>query len=697
MCLLMALSIFVSCGGNGTEPITTPKTTTGGDTPEEGIVLDNTEGLIIAVGETKKLSAINIATNTQTLTVLWSSSDPAVAVVDTQGNVTGVADGEALITASTIDGKYNASCPVKVSSSVSGVTLDKNTLELEVGSSYALNATVLPEGIPNNGVTWYSSVETVATVTNSGVVTAVANGTTSIGVKTVDGEYTAFCTVTVVTSVRSIELSSTVLELNKGVSGKLTYTITPITASDKSVAWSSSDEGVAMVSGQGMVTAVGAGTAVITVQASNGTKASCVVTVKSPVTGVTINPSSLRLSVNNGSQLSAIINPADADIQDVRWSTNNPSVATVGELTGVVTAHSPGVAIITVTTVDGLYSDTCEVTVYRPLSSMSFEQNRYEMDINTTIDLVLNTFPADAEKGTITFQSSNDDVATVDPDGKVRGISHGEVTITASSEYGITATCTVNVIDPEQLKVKVDSIEIENDELLMMHEGEKVELKVKILPEDATDKSYSIKLSNDLFVKIIDNNIILAVAPGTVRITVTSTDGGYTAEITVNVTALSQEEIQNAIDDYNSEINAENKRHDDEVARLEKELADKTANHNTTISGIDKSIEEYTLEQNQLDAQIQEYRDKYNQAIDESDQTVADEYSGLISTAMARVNELTALIEDQKITRKTIADQLAQIQAANSAERVKEDNAHTKNMEQIRAKYEYILKYVEES
>ena len=231
----------------------------------------------------------------------------------------------------------------------------------------------------------------------------------------------------------------------------------------------------------------------------------------------------------------------------------------------------------------------------------------------------------------------------------------------------------------------------------MMHEGEKVELKVKILPEDATDKSYSIKLSNDLFVKIIDNNIILAVAPGTVRITVTSTDGGYTAEITVNVTALSQEEIQNAIDDYNSEINAENKRHDDEVARLEKELADKTANHNTTISGIDKSIEEYTLEQNQLDAQIQEYRDKYNQAIDESDQTVADEYSGLISTAMARVNELTALIEDQKITRKTIADQLAQIQAANSAERVKEDNAHTQNMEQIRAKYEYILKYVEES
>ena len=133
------------------------------------------------------------------------------------------------------------------------------------------------------------------------------------------------------------------------------------------------------------------------------------------------------------------------------------------------------------------------------------------------------------------------------------------------------------------------------------------------------------------------------------------------------------------------------------MARLEKELADKTANHNTTISGIDKSIEEYTLEQNQLDAQIQEYRDKYNQAIDESDQTAADEYSGLISTAMARVNELTALIEDQKITRKTIADQLAQIQAANSAERVKEDNAHTQNMEQIRAKYEYILKYVEES
>ncbi len=691
----MSLSLFVSCGDNE-DTKKNEKTTTGVDAEQEGITLDNTAGLIIAVGETKKLTAYNILTNSETLTVLWSSDDNSVATVDTKGNVTGVVDGSTTITATTIDGKHSASCPVTVSSVVSGVVLDKSALELEIGTSYALTATVLPEGISNNGVTWISSVESVATVSETGVVTAVGNGVTSIGAKTKDGEFTAFCTVTVVTPTTGVTMTSTTLKLSKGVSSALSCTVLPDDASNKNVIWRSSNESVATVNMNGIVTGVGAGSATITVETVNGGfTAECQVTVTSPVTGVSVNIPSLRLSVGNSEQLTAIISPIDADIKDVKWSTSNARVAAVGESTGIVKAVGSGNATITVTTVDGLYTATCEVSVYQPITSMSFESGSYEMKIGETLALILNKLPADADMETITFACSDGTIASVDENGVVEGIANGTVTITATSEYGVVAQCTVNVIDPAMLKVPVDSVVIGNDNIVSLHEGESVEILYTVLPENATNKECKITVSNDDVVKVIDGRIV-AVANGTARVRVESIDdSGKYDEIVVNVTSLSDEEIQEKITEYQNAIKAENERHDAELSKLESDFRKKTTEYNAILENLDKSNENYNIERTKKAAQLAEYEANLLEATNAGNQELISEYANLVANTKDEIDDIDDAIEDNNLTRKTVAEELAALQSASSNSRTTENALHESNINSIEKQYEYIKKYIE--
>lgn len=170
--------------------------------------------------------------------------------------------------------------------SVTGVSLNKNTLSLDKGTSETLTATVAPSNATNKNVTWTSNNTTVATVDN-GVVTAKAAGTATITVKTEDGNKTASCTVTVaeasVISVTSVTLNKNTLSLEKGSSETLTATVMPSNATNKNVTWTSNNTDVATVN-NGVVTAVAAGTATITVKTEDGNKtASCTVTVTNPV------------------------------------------------------------------------------------------------------------------------------------------------------------------------------------------------------------------------------------------------------------------------------------------------------------------------------------------------------------------------------------------------------------------------------
>ncbi len=302
--------------------------------------------------------------------VAWSSSDRSVATVDKTGTVQGLKPGTATVTA-TAEGK-SGTCTVTVKAkavNVTEVTLDKTELTLTEGETETLTATVKPDNADNRKVTWSSDKTDVATVDGAGKVTAVKAGEAVVTVTTENGGKTATCKVTVkakTVSVTEVTMDKTELTLTEGETETLTATVRPDNADNRKVTWSSDKTEIATVDGAGKVTAVKAGEAVVTVTTEDGGKtASCKVTVKAkvvPVTGVDVKPWSVTIGANGTTKLTCTVAPSNATNRNVRWESDNPSVATV-DSDGNVRAVSAGVAKVSAVTEDGGFRSGCTVTV----------------------------------------------------------------------------------------------------------------------------------------------------------------------------------------------------------------------------------------------------------------------------------------------------------------------------------------------
>lgn len=171
----------------------------------------------------------------------------------------------------------------------------------------------------------------------------------------------------------SISLNKTSMSLNKGGSETLTVNRSPSAVSYPTITWTSSNTNVATVDSNGKVTAKGNGTAIITAKTTDGTNLSktCTVTVTTPVTGVSVSPTTLTLNVGGTYTLAKTVSPSGASNQNVTWSTDNTAVATV-DSSGKVTAVSKGTATITCTSSENSsYKGTCAVTVNQQATGIS--------------------------------------------------------------------------------------------------------------------------------------------------------------------------------------------------------------------------------------------------------------------------------------------------------------------------------------
>ena len=335
------------------------------------VTLDKTE-LTLTEGETETLTATVRPDNADNRKVTWSSDKTEIATVDGAGKVTAVKPGEAVVTVTTEDGGKTATCKVTVKAKAIGVTevtLDKTELTLTEGETETLTATVRPDNADNRKVAWSSDKTEVATVDGAGKVTAVKAGEAVITVTTEDGGKTASCKVTVkakAVGVTEVTLDRAELTLTEGETETLTATVKLDNADNRKVTWSSDKTEIATVDGAGKVTAVKAGEAVVTVTTEDGGKtASCKVTVKAkvvPVTGVDVKPWSVTIGVNGTTKLTCTVVPSNATNRNVRWESDNPSVATV-DSDGNVRAVSAGVAKVSAVTEDGGFRSGCTVTV----------------------------------------------------------------------------------------------------------------------------------------------------------------------------------------------------------------------------------------------------------------------------------------------------------------------------------------------
>ncbi len=164
-----------------------------------GVTLERHEAVLRPDAETT-LTAHVQPSDAANQKVIWTSSDPAVATVDASGKVTAVSQGTTVITVTTEDGGFTATCEVTVQIidvPVEGVTVDPTEATLKVGETVQLTAAVSPDNADIKVVDWSSSDETVATVKENGLVTAVGAGTAQITAKTVNCGYSAICTITV--------------------------------------------------------------------------------------------------------------------------------------------------------------------------------------------------------------------------------------------------------------------------------------------------------------------------------------------------------------------------------------------------------------------------------------------------------------------------------------------------------------------
>ncbi len=270
---LVICGLIFSCNKDDVDP----------DIPVESIVLDATE-LTITVDETKKINFNILPENATSKTVTWNSENIGIATVNNDGEVTGVAAGEATITATV--GNKTATCNITVTEKFIAVeSISLNEQEVSTKDNIQLIASILPENASNKTMSWSSSNEEVATVDQNGNVTTVSVGETTITVTTEDGEKQAFCKVIVEpTSVTEITLEVEELLLGLEESITIQATVEPENATNKNVIWSSDDESVATVDNEGKVTTMAVGEANITATTEDGgIKATCKVTVSAAV------------------------------------------------------------------------------------------------------------------------------------------------------------------------------------------------------------------------------------------------------------------------------------------------------------------------------------------------------------------------------------------------------------------------------
>lgn len=354
----------------------------------------------VEVGKTIQLTADITPANATIKNCEWSSSDETIAEVDGNGLVTGVKEGSVVITAKAADGSEktaNVTLTVKKASiPVTGIALDKTKLDLEVGGTADLKASITPDTAANKTVLWTSSDETLAKVEN-GKVTALKAGIVTITAASADNpEIKAECAVTIkeaageIIKVTGITLDKTAMELKAGETGQLTAAVAPADATDKEVEWVSEEPAIATVDSTGKVTAVKAGkTKVHAISRSDKTiSADCVITVTTASTGDSDNknPDGDKKpdpgpGTNGGQQASISLSKANVTLYTgkagnsavvkptvqgttaaVSWTSSNKKIATVTG--GTIKAVKKGTAVITAT-VNGV-SATVKVTVKNP-------------------------------------------------------------------------------------------------------------------------------------------------------------------------------------------------------------------------------------------------------------------------------------------------------------------------------------------
>ena len=466
---------------------------------------------VLGVGQSEKLSYTITKNSYAVLT--WESSNPDVVRVAEDGTITGVSAGTAGVRVKTHNGK-SATISVTVYASPTRVDVKCPAMELGAGQKLELTATT-DSANPHAIVGFVSSDAGVASVTESGVVEALAAGRVTITAQAYNG-VSGSVTLTVHPAPESVALPAESLIMGVQQTGSLAAILPQGTMAE--LTYASSNRKVVSVDAAGNIKALRTGTAVIQVTTHNGKSASCKVSVYKAPTSIKFSSKTAVLGVGQSEKLSYTITKNSYAV--LTWESSNPDVVRVAE-DGTITGVSAGTAGVRVKTQNGK-SATAKVTVYERPTYLALKTDLALMGVGQKLNLNINIDTANPNA--VTYTSSNTGVAKVAADGTVLAVGPGVATITARSYNGLQDTAEITVkAAPSSVRVSPSSI--------TMGIGEVYALSPVITDGSYTQFTYAASNSR---VSVTEGGLITARKSGTAKVTVT-THNGKKATLSINV------------------------------------------------------------------------------------------------------------------------------------------------------------------
>lgn len=498
----------------------------------------NETSISMVTGETFQLSAEVLPIFASTKDLTWSSSNPDIATISESGLLTAIAPGNAVVTATAVDGSgVTAICEVAVTGvPVSSISINRTTTELKVTESVQLSAIVLPANAYDKTIDWSSGDETIATVDSQGLVTALKEGDTQIIATSISNpETSAICHVIVIpTPVSSIELNLTEVSLEVGQTRQVKASVSPQTATAKEINWRSTDANIASVDAEGVITAVALGSTTIIAEATDGSGVSAVCTVNvvpTMATGIEIvNSSSDTFRVGETIQLTAIVTPENSTDKSVTWAVSNSDIAIV-DATGLVIAKSVGEVTVKATNSAGITDEITLNVVPTLAESITIRPSEVTLRVGQSAELMATVLPLTTTNKILAWSSSDENIVTVSSDGVIVATGLGEAEITTTTTDGSDVSASVKVtVEP----TPATGISIVYDGKTTLCVGEKVKLSAIVSPDDATDKSTVWHTQSAEILSVDNDGVVTAIGLGEAWISATNS-AGQSAYVIFNV------------------------------------------------------------------------------------------------------------------------------------------------------------------
>lgn len=419
-------------------------------------------------------------------------------------------------------------------STITSIELDADEIVLGNKQKTQVIATVFPEDALSKKLTWASSDTKIAQVSRDGIITGVGIGTATVSCSSADNsEISAVVQVRVFQPVQGLKLSNNKMTAYVGkTSEAIAFTIVPEDAEFTTVTWSSSDDSIATVNEKGEVTGITQGNVKITAtsnepQGMNGKAKTvvCNVKVDQAVDSIVLDVSEINIGLNSRFKPLVTIAPEDATNKKVKWSSDDPKVASVSDY-GEIRGSGVGKTVVRCEAADGNGSSSeILVTVFQPVQSLKLDKGKMEAFVGKTSEALIVTMnPDNAEYKSVHWTSSDETIATVNENGEITGIAPGKVKITATSDEPVSANgkpkeaiCQVTVIQP------VLDIVLEPD--IEKSTSKKIVLKATVIPDNATNQRIKWTSSNSNVAAVNNGTVTPKSDGGTVTITVSALDG----------------------------------------------------------------------------------------------------------------------------------------------------------------------------